>query len=269
MTRLALALTVLTATPALAAGPDTMTPQSTVFAPAPAASPAFVFSLRGGVAGNPAYFGSDEIEAGPDFGFKFHYLRLPNGREFGNPDPWADTPGLSFHGAFNYIGERDADDHGELAGLDTVDAAVELGFGVTYTATNYEAFADLRRGFGGHEGFVLELGADAIFRPSDRLRLTLGPRVLFGDDTYTDTYFGVTASEASAALPFYNPDPGLVSIGAELGMRYQINDVWGLEGAVSYDAFDDIATDSPIVRQGSSDQWGIRLGLTRVFSLGG
>ncbi|MFZ5965487.1 MipA/OmpV family protein [Thalassococcus sp. BH17M4-6] len=269
MSRLAFALLAVAATPALAAGPDPVEPQVAVAAPAPAPRPAFVFSLRGGVAANPAYFGSDETEIGPDLGFKFHFLRLPGGREFGNPDPWADTPGWDFHGALAVIGERDPNDHSELAGLDKVDTAVELGFGIGYTARNFEAFADVRRGFGGHEGYVLEAGADAVFRPSDRLKLTLGPRVLFGDDTYSDTYFGVSPAEASARLPAYDADGGLVSVGAELGMLYQINDVWGLEGAVTYDAFQNDAEDSPIVRHGSSDQWGIRFGLTRVFSLGG
>ena len=274
MSRLVVALAALlplAATPALAAGPDAPEAQPMMMAPAPepAARPVLVFSLRGGLAGNPAYFGSDEMELGPDLGFKFHFLRLPGGREFGNPDPWEDSLGFDVHGSFGFIGERDPNDHDELAGLDKVDAAVELGLGIGYTARNFSAFADVRKGFGGHDGYVAEVGADAILRPNDRLTLTMGPRLLWGDDSYTDTYFGITPSEASAALPAYNPDGGLVSAGIEFGARYRLSDLWGIEGAVTYDAFTQDAKDSPIVRQGREDQWGIRVGLTRVFSIGG
>ena len=268
VTSLAFAIAV----PAFAAGPDTSASQTDVIAPAVAAAPTrpqLVFTLRGGVAASPEYFGSDEYAVGPDLGFRFNYLSLRNGRSLGNPDPWADSMGLTFGGSFRFIQERDTDDFDELAGLDDIDAAVELGASVRYGTEYFAAFGEVRRGFGGHEGWVGEVGADAILRPTDRLQLTLGPRVFFGDDTYTDTYFGITADEASAAIPAYDPDGGMVSAGIEFGARYQINDLWGLEGAVTWEKYTDYAADSPIVEQGEDEQWGIRFGVTRVFSIGG
>ena len=272
LTRLALvsALAFGTALPAYAAGPSDTTSQSAVMVPAPApAAPRLMFTLRGGVASAPEYFGSEDNAIGPDFGFTFNYLSLRNGRTFGNPDPWADSMGLTFGGSFRYIGERKTDDFSELAGLEDIDAALELGVSVRYGTENFAAFGEVRRGFGGHEGWVGEVGADAILRPTDRLRLSLGPRLFFGDDTYSDTYFGITPAESSAALPAYDPDGGMVSAGVEFGARYQINDVWGLEGAVTWEKVTDDAADSPIVEQGSEDQWGLRFGVTRVFSIGG
>lgn len=264
------ALIATAATPLLAAGMAETSGTAAVMAPAPApASPKFVFTLRGGVAGNPEYFGSDEYVAGPDLGFRFNYLDLGKGRTFGNPDPWAEQIGLGFGGSFRFIQKRKTDDFDELAGLDDIDAAVELGVSVSYGGENFLAFGEVRRGFGGHEGWVGELGADAIVKPTDRLRLSVGPRVFFGDDTYSNTYFGITASEASAALPVYELDGGMVSAGVEFGARYQINDVWGLEGAVTWEKFSDDVADSPIVKQGSDEQWGVRFGVTRVFGLGG
>lgn len=265
---LALAL----AAPAYAAGPGQSGAQTKVMAPAPvtaAPSPQLVFTLRGGVASTPEYFGSDENTVSPDIGFRFNYLALRNGRNFGNPDPWADSMGLTFGGSFRFIQERKTDDFDELAGLNDVDAAIELGASLRYGTEHFAAFGEVRRGFGGHEGWVGEVGADAIVRPTDRLRLSLGPRLFFGDDTYSDTYFGITAAEASAALPAYDPDGGMVSAGIEFGAQYQINDVWGLEGAITWEKFTDDAADSPIVEQGSDEQWGIRFGVTRVFSIGG
>ncbi|WP_292286747.1 MipA/OmpV family protein [Marivita sp.] len=260
------------AAPAFAAGPEAPPAEPAMTAPAaePAPTrPQFVFTLRGGVAASPEYFGSDDYEIGPDLGFRFNSLALGNGRSFGNPDPWADSMGLTFGGSFRFIQDRDAEDFDELSGLETIDAAVELGASLRYGTEHFAAFGEMRRGFGGHEGWVGELGADAILRPSDRLRLTLGPRIFYGDDTYSDTYFGVTAAEASADLSAYDPEGGMVSAGVEFGASYQINDDWGLEGALTWEKYTDDALDSPIVEQGSDEQWGLRFGVTRVFSIGG
>ena len=86
-------------------------------------SPALVFTLRGGVATQPEYFGSDEYDVGPDLGFSLNSLSF-GGRSFGNPDPWAEARGFGIRGSFRYIGERDDDDYGELEGLDDIDAAI-------------------------------------------------------------------------------------------------------------------------------------------------
>ncbi|WP_417723360.1 MipA/OmpV family protein [Salipiger sp.] len=236
-------------------------------APLQAQDGQFSFTLRGGVSSAPEYFGSDDYKAGPDAGFRFNYLRLGNGREFGTPDPWDDPTGWGLHGSFRYIGERDSSDHSELRGLDDVDAALELGLGIGYSSEYFSGYADVRRGFGGHESWVGEIGADAILRPTPDLRLSLGPRLFYGSDGYTDTYFGITPAEASATLPAYDPDGGLVSAGIELGARYRINDAWGLEGAVTWQQFRNDAADSPIVENGSDDQWRVRLGVTRTFNL--
>lgn len=267
---LTLGLIAFATAPAFAAGMTDSAAATPVIAPAPApAAPKFVFTLRGGVAASPEYFGADDYVAGPDLGFGFKFLDLGKGRSIGNPDPWAESLGFGFGGSFRYIRERDTSDFSELAGLDDIDAAVELGVSVSYGTENFLAFGEVRRGFGGHEGWVGELGADAIMKPTDRLRLSLGPRVFFGDETYSNTYFGITPAEASAALPAYALDGGMVSAGVEFGARYQINDLWGLEGAITWEKFQGDAADSPIVQQGSDEQWGIRFGVTRVFSIGG
>ena len=70
-------------------------------------------------------------------------------------------------------------------------------------------------------------------------------------------------------MPAYNPEAGLISAGIELGARYQINDDWGIEGAVTYEGLTGDAKDSPITRAGSSEQWKARIGVTRAFRIGG
>ncbi|MDO6586010.1 MipA/OmpV family protein [Salipiger sp. 1_MG-2023] len=228
-------------------------------------SPGVVFSLRGGVASAPDFFGSDDYTAGPDLGFSFHGLTLNNGFSLGDSDPWNDAMGLGFGGSFRFIPERDSSDHDTLRGMDDIDATVELGFGVSYTGNAYEVFGNVRRGFGGSEAWVGEAGMDIIARPDERWKLTMGPRLFWGNDSYANTYFGVDSDEATASRSAFDADGGLLSAGVEMGASYQLNDDWGIEGAVTWENYRNDAADSPIVDD--TDQWTVRLGVTRVMRL--
>lgn len=228
--------------------------------------PAIGFTLRGGVASNPTYFGSATTETGPDLGFDLDYLRL-GGFTFGNPDPNYVPEGFGVTGSFRYISERSAADSPELAGLNTVDDALELGVGLRYATENYQVFGNLRYGAIGHEAFVGELGADVFLRPNDRWTLRAGPRAFFGDSDYAGTYFGVTAPEAAAsAFPAYTAGGGLLSAGVEVGAGYQINDSWGVDAAIRFDRLQNDAANSPITVDDSNIS--ARIGLTRRFRLG-
>ncbi len=227
----------------------------------------FTFTLRGGVATQPKFFGSDEYDVGPDIGFQFKHLRLRGLPEVGDNDPWAEDYGWDLHGSFRYLGERDASEDPDLESLHDVDPSYELGFGIGFAGPNYEAFADIRRGFGGHEGLVGAVGLDYVARPDDRWRLTVGPRFIWANDEFIDTYSGVESDEATPELPAYDPDGGLISAGIQLGARYKINDLWGVESALNWDNLQGDAADSPIVDTGDNDQWRFRIGVTRVFNL--
>ncbi|MEQ6250879.1 MipA/OmpV family protein [Sulfitobacter sp. HNIBRBA3233] len=235
--------------------------------PAAAQERSFNFALRGGVAAIPQYPGSDDYEAAPDFGFTFGALRW-GGLNVGNGVRALPDNGLSFKGAFKVIGSRDDEDAPELAGLDDIDTAVELGFGLTYQETNWRAFGEVRKGVTGHSGVTGTVGADAIYRPTDRWLFTFGPRVYFGDDEYASTYFGVSAAEAgTSGFAAYDADGGTLGAGVELQGTYFLSDRWAVEGAVTYERLLGDAGDSPITLQGSDDQWRVRLGLSRVFTL--
>lgn len=250
----------------LAGGFDTRTePALTQPAPAPR-TPALVFKLRGGVEASPDYFGASGHSAGPDLGMSIEFARLPGGLSFGSSDGQP-RYGFAPRGSFRLISKRSAADNPELAGLNDVPLSVELGLGLGYRQRNFEAFADLRYGVIGHHALVAELGADLVLRPTDRLTLKLGPRLLAGDTDYAQTYFGVTPAESSAALPAFNAKGGALTAGVQFGAAYQINDKWGVEGAVRYDKYIGDAKSSPIVRQGKTDAVTVRLGITRRISL--
>ena len=225
-------------------------------------------SFAAGVGGQvaPEYFGSDDYRLGPTGGFDFGHLRI--GRlEFGDPDPDAVTLGFAPRGSFRLIGERDASDHAELAGLEDIDLSVELGGGIGYRSDGFLAFADVRYGVIGHESWVAELGADAIFRPRPDVTVTLGPRLLWGSEDYADTYFGVSPAEAAlSGFGPYAPDAGLVSAGLELGASYRFAPDWSLDGTIRWDRLVGDAADSPIVE----DEDGVKVSLVlmRRFSFG-
>lgn len=226
-------------------------------------SPDLIFTLRGGGQLEPEFFGSDEYDIGPNLGFNLNFLRLPGGRSFGSPDPLFEPEGFRLRGSFRFIDERD-----ELDGFDDVDTSVELGLGLAYDTQFFGAYADVRYGVIGHDSFVGELGANVKMRPTDRLTLTLGPRVFLGDDDYADTYFGVSATDSAlSGLGEFDADGGVLSAGVELGAKYRINNNWGIEGSVRYDRLTGDAEDSSITEAGDEDQFTVKFGLTRRITL--
>ncbi len=235
--------------------------------PAAAQDRSFNFALRGGVAAIPSYPGADDYEAAPDIGFTFGALKW-GGNNIGAGIGNIPEPGLAFRGAFKVIGERDADDNPELAGLEDIDIAVELGVGVIYRQPNWQAFGEVRQGFGGHDGITGTLGADLIFRPSDRWTITAGPRLNLGNSEYASTYFGVSSAEAAASgFGAYEADGGVLGAGFEVEGIYRLNDLWAVESTLSYERLQNAAADSPITQAGSEDQWRISIGLSRAFTL--
>ena len=215
----------------------------------------------------PAFPGADNYTLYPAPIIKLRFLKLPI---FGTVADSSKNVGLAVYPAFNFEGERDAADHSELKGLRTVKWAIELGAGVRYTGDFVEAYAEVRRGFNGHHGFVGELGIDAVARPSDRLKLKLGPRLSFADSEYMSTYFGVSSGEATASggrLSAYDAGGGFRDVGLQFGAEYAWSDRITLYGDAGYRRLVGDAADSPIVkRAGSENQFTAGLGLTYRFS---
>ena len=235
--------------------------------PIVASTPDFVFTLGGGAGFEPTYFGSSSYEAIPAFSFGFEYLRLGN-RSYGSTDPDFISTGLAPRFSFRVVKERAASDHVELTGLNDIDTSVELGMGLIYRQESFEVFADARYGVIGHEAWVGEVGADLILRPTERLTLSMGPRLFLGDDSYASTYFGVTAAEfATSGIAQFDASGGALSAGVELGATYEISDKWGLQGTLRYDRLMNDAAASSITGLGSEDQFSASLMLTRRFVL--
>ena len=89
-------------------------------------------------------------------------------------------------------------------------AFVERRFG---PMGSWRARAELRQGFGGHQGLVGDLSLAYAGR-SGKLLYSVGPRTTFASRDYVQTYFGVDAGQAArTGLAVSRPGGGLVSFG--------------------------------------------------------
>lgn len=233
--------------------------------PAAAQDRALAFSLSGGAAVAPRYFGSDSLRVGPAVGFDFGGLRL-GGFQLGDPDSnQYMAPGAGLRGSLRFLPERRG--RNELTGLEKVSRALELGVGAHVTGEFWQAFADLRYGVVGHSAWAGEFGANAIYRDHSGLVLHAGPVVSFGSGRFNRTYFGVTPAESAASgLAAFRPSSGIYAVGLQVGAYQPLNEDWAVTGTLRYDRLRGDAGNSPIVRQGSRHQFGGSIGLMRHFN---
>lgn len=233
-----------------------------------AGSPAVVMTVRSGISVSPSYFGSDDSRLAPDAGILFAFKRLPGSFAWGPADagPAGMRSGWSLRGSARYVGGRD--DTGRLSGLGDVDPGFETGFGLGYEQRAYRVFTDVRYGIVGTNAWTGEVGADGIAHPATGLTLSLGPRLAFGDDRFTKTYFGISDAQSTASgMKAHQAPGGLYSAGIEVGARYMVGSRWGVEGAASWNRLVGGAGESPVTEAGSPDQYKVRLSLTRSISL--
>lgn len=225
-----------------------------------------VIELGAGGRMAPEYEGSDEYTVSPFPIVAVDYLDIPGLFVIGSRDPQGG--GLSFGPSIGYTGERESDDFDDLTGLDDVDATYEAGLRVGYEWSFAEVYGEARYAFGGAEGFVGEVGANAIARPTQEITLKAGPYATLASADYTETYFGVTAAESiTSGYDEYDPEGGFKSVGVAASARYEFRPDWFLNADASYSQFVGDAKDSPIVEAGDDEQFTVGLGLSKRFSL--
>jgi outer membrane protein len=174
--------------------------------------------------------------------------------------------GFSAGPAIGFQGKRRRRDLG--ADLPNVGFTVEAGAFVQFQLTPaVRVRAEARRGLGGHDGWIGDIGADYVARDGDKWLFSLGPRVTLTDKKYQRAYFGVRPEDAvPSGLPIYRPGGGVQSVGATAGLLYQFTERWGATGFVRYDRLIEDAGDSPVVRRfGSRDQFSGGIAATYTF----
>ena len=242
---------------------------STAFAADPAdfdntaGSKDLIIELGVGGLYSPKFEGSEKYTFSPYPIVKLHYLRIPGLYETSKK---AST--IYVRPSFRFLGERDPSDDPIVRGLNDVDWALEVGFAVGYETEYFHTFVDVRRGFNGHEGWVVDLGADGILRPREDLTFKLGPRLSFASEDYMDTYFSVSPVESvRTGYAVYDPSAGLKSVGVTGQAEYALTPETTLYARASYDRLVGEAGDSPIARAGERNMFGVGVGISYRFGL--
>ncbi len=168
-----------------------------------------------------------------------------------------------------FQGKRRERDVGAEVG--NVPFTVEAGaFVETWLGDALRLRAEGRRGLGGHDGWVGDLGADLVAESQTSV-FSIGPRVRWADDNWHDSYFGVTpAVAAQTGLAPFDPNSGIYAVSGVASARQQFGggDRWGIHAFVRYDRLVGDAADSPIVAAfGSRDQYSAGLGLSYTFRM--
>ncbi len=211
------------------------------------------FDVGAGISYGPGYFGDDETELGPWGTMRNLTLGTETGEE---------KQGFSLIPSFGYIGDRKADDHDELEGLDDIDWTGEIGLRVNYVSGPAMSYGAVRLGVGGHDGLVGEIGTKYRFIVNDKLTLWTAAELQLGDDEFTDTYFGVSPDESAASnFREYDPSGGIYGANISLEARYALTPKTSILGKVTYGRLLNDAGDSPIVQERNQPE--INLGIAR------
>lgn len=224
-----------------------------------------------GAQSRPEFIGADSNKWSPLVDFSFQKGTDPF--DFEAPDDSFDIKlysarSFSFGPAANLQGNRKDKEVG--APLGKVSTTFEAGGFAQYEVSDsVRVRMELRKGIGGHEGIVGNLGADYVWRDGDRYLFSLGPRLLFSNGRYQRAWFGV-GSDASLAsgLDKYRPGGGVHAVAGTSGMHYQIGRDFGLFGYARYERLVGDAADSPVIRElGSRNQASAGAGLTYTFTV--
>ena len=227
----------------------------------------YVIDLGAGVMAKPRYPGSDEVIAVPFPIISVGKFFIPGVGEVISEDERIKR--FSIYPSFNFNGKRDSSDSDDLAGLEDVDWALEVGLGMAYRHDWIRGFVEVRQGFNGYTGQVADFGIDFIANPTEDLQVMVGPRAGWGSDGYMNTYFGITAAEAADPDPLYNQsydaEAGFHTVGVAATASYDLNEEFTFHLRGGWDRLIGDAADSPIVKEGSADQFYGGAGISYEF----
>jgi outer membrane protein len=222
----------------------------------------------------PAFEGAKqyEIEPVPVFSLR----RSGTAARFSSPFDSAsisliDVGGFHFGPAVKFKRGRDEGDYpAELRGLGDVDFTIEAGVFAEYWPSNWlRTRVEVRRGFGGHEGFVADFSADLVHSFDERWTWSGGPRLSLADNEALAPYFGISPTQSAlSGLPAFDAKGGLHSVGAGTQVRYRWTPQWEVRGYVEYSRLLGDAASSPLVTErGSPDQFTFALGVGYSFDI--
>jgi MipA family protein len=137
----------------------------------------------------------------------------------------------------------------EIGVFGHVNAGIPLTLAVTKGLGDGKADA-ITGSVKGHGGSRIELGAEIPWQISSNLGMSFVPNIVWADKKYNQTFFGVTAAQASrSGFAAYSVGAGLKSVGLTVGMNYKIDPNWSANAAASFNQLQGDAAKSPLVQK--------------------
>jgi outer membrane scaffolding protein for murein synthesis (MipA/OmpV family) len=219
-------------------------------------SPKFETTLGFGIASGPKFEGSNEYTLFPvpliDFKYGRFFVSPLKGVGVNIPAKWD----ITIAPALNLRSERDLKTNGEVD-----DRAKELRFAagasMTWRMGQFALGAGIFTGLtDANKGTSYDLLALYTNPISEKLVCTLGVSAAYADKDYNQTYFGITPRQsASSQYGVYDAGAGFKSVGTNASLNYVLNKGTSIGTFMAYTRLVGPAADSPIVKQGSPDQF--------------
>jgi outer membrane protein len=233
----------------------------------------WTITIGGGGELQPDFEGAKRYTFSPVPVFSIH--RAGSSQPFRSPRDGASIALIDFAGfragpVGKFRGARTAGSFTELNGLGDVKFALEIGgFAEYFPVDWFRTRAEVRRGFGGHDGVVADFSADVIVPVLERFSLSGGPRFTLQDSRATAPYFSIDPAQAMASgLPAFDAKGGAHVLGAGAQARYQLSPQWEVHSYLEYDRLLGSAAASPLVTlRGSPNQTVVGLGASYSFDV--
>jgi MipA family protein len=231
-------------------------------------------TVKGTLGMAPAYIGSSDFLPYGLPGISFRRAGTPP--SFSAPDDGVslailDLGWIKAGPVVRYLAQRSHHDYSELTGLKTINWDLAAGgFVDVWETPNFRSRVELMHTLREEQGIIAKLGEDWVTFNGPWTYM-LGPRLQFGNDHYTSTYFSVTPQESIATeatpnyLPAYKAKGGLNYYGGAASVTYDWSKAWSTTAFVAYDRLTQSAAHSPITNViGSRNQW--TFGATVAYS---
>ena len=129
--------------------------------------------------------------------------------------------------AVTYDLGRDDNDDFRIRGLGDIDPTPEAKLFAQVVILPVVIAADVRRGIGGHDGWIGDLGLYMPLSASDTFVAFAGPSITLADQDYMDSYFSVSPGQAERSrLPAFQADAGFKNANFGVTAVYFISDNW-------------------------------------------
>jgi outer membrane protein len=142
---------------------------------------------------------------------------------------------------------RRASDAPILHGWGDIPSTARGGMFASYTIDWLSIRGSITDAVSHHEGVLASLAIEAKYHATRSLTLSIGPEITWGNNQYTQTFFGIDAAQSQiAGVAPYQAKSGINTVGGSAGATYMLTDHWSLGAHVSYGRLQGDAANSPV-----------------------